>query len=145
MEQDFSAYNRDELTTLLSQINKKIKEKEKEKAIAERKLEKQRKSDAKRAIEEVAKTYGLKLADLVGSIASEPQPTPVDKPKRKYTRKSESSVKKSPKAESTSQVKYQHPQMPELTWDGKGKQPDWMMEAFTEGFELHELEYHENA
>ena len=37
------------------------------------------------------------------------------------------------KAKTVSQPKYRHPENPEMTWTGRGRQPDWIKDALENG------------
>jgi len=37
------------------------------------------------------------------------------------------------KAKTVSPPKYRHPENPEMTWTGRGRQPDWMKDALENG------------
>ena len=71
---------------------------------------------ARVAAESAAKKYGLSLADVLGT----------DKPAK-------AAGKKLP-------PKYRHPENPEITWSGKGRQPGWYREAIEAGKTAGELE-----
>ena len=77
-----------------------------EKAI-ETHQERQRK-EALAAAEAKAKEMGFTLAELVSLTGSK-------------------------KSRSESPPKYRHPENPEITWTGRGRQPEWMKSALAEG------------
>ncbi|WP_299969311.1 H-NS histone family protein [uncultured Roseobacter sp.] len=79
------------------------------KAIA--KLEKQQKTEALKAAKTAASKYGYSLNEL---LESAPDP---------------SRVRKTTKAP----AKYRHPENPEVTWTGRGRQPGWIKEAIQSG------------
>ncbi|MBS1303452.1 H-NS histone family protein [Loktanella sp. SALINAS62] len=68
--------------------------------------QKQRK-EALTAAEAVAREHGFTLAELTGA-----------------------SIKKT---KAVSPPMYRHPENPEQTWTGRGRQPDWMKEAIENG------------
>ena len=37
------------------------------------------------------------------------------------------------KSKAVSPAKYRHPENPEMTWTGRGRQPDWMKDALASG------------
>ncbi len=39
----------------------------------------------------------------------------------------------------TVEVKYRHPENPEMTWSGRGKRPQWVTEALASGKKLEDL------
>lgn len=72
-----------------------------------------RKAEALAAIEAAAKDHGFTLAELTdGAIKTKPAPRP---------------------------AKYRHPENPEMTWSGRGRQPVWVKEALAEGKSLDHL------
>lgn len=68
--------------------------------------DKQRKA-ALAAVEAAARENGYSLAELTGMA-----------PKKSKT---------------VSPPKYRHPENPEMTWTGRGRQPDWMKDALENG------------
>lgn len=79
--------------------------------------EHRRRREAIAAAEAAAKDKGFSLADLTGDL--------------KKTRRS---------ATGKQQVKYRHPENPELTWSGRGRQPAWFREATESGTPREDLE-----
>lgn len=63
--------------------------------------------DALAAVQEKAREMGFSLSELTG--------TPTKK------------------VASVSPPKYRHPEDPEQTWTGRGRQPEWMKDALAEG------------
>jgi DNA-binding protein H-NS len=39
----------------------------------------------------------------------------------------------------TAEAKYRHPENPELTWSGRGKRPQWVVDALASGMTLEDL------
>ena len=70
-----------------------------------------RRKEALIEMQEVARKHGLDLADVV----------------------------KSGKKGSVSAPKYRHPENPELTWAGRGRQPRWVKEALEQGQSLEDM------
>lgn len=70
-----------------------------------------RKAEAKRAVEQAAKEYGFSLDEIVtaGTKGSKGAP------------------------------KYANPADPSQTWTGRGRKPNWVIEALAEGRDLDEL------
>ena len=69
--------------------------------------EDRQKAEARAKVETFARELGYSLAELVGSDA---------KPKR-----------------ATVTPKYRHPENPVLTWSGRGRKPQWFVEALEAG------------
>lgn len=91
----------------------KTLQKDVEKAI--RNYEKIRRAEALAAAEAKAKEMGFTLAELLGDKAS-------------------SSIKRK-----INPPKYRHPENPEITWTGKGRQPAWIKEAIENGQSIDEF------
>lgn len=85
-----------------------------DKAIA--KAEAQKLKDARAALEKVAAEHGVTLEEITGRAASKRQ---VGKPLP---------------------PKYQHPENPNVTWSGRGRQPRWIKEMLKSGNDLAEYE-----
>ena len=81
--------------------------KDTDKAIAN--YEKRKRQEALAAAEAAAKESGFSLAELLGDVKSGKGKSTVNPPK------------------------YRHPENPELTWTGKGRQPAWIKEAVDAG------------
>lgn len=77
--------------------------------------EKRRRQDALDAAEAAAAAAGYSLSDLVGGGKSGKGRSAVNPPK------------------------YRHPENPELTWSGKGRQPAWIKEAISSGRPLDDF------
>lgn len=75
-------------------------------------IEKRKKAEAKKAIEDAAKKHGFSLNEILG--------------KTKTTR-------------SKSVPKYKNPNDPEQTWSGRGRQPTWVKEALAKGKKLQDF------
>jgi DNA-binding protein H-NS len=75
--------------------------------------------DALAAAEAAARELGFSLAELTGA--------PVKKTK------------------SVSAPKYRHPENPEQTWTGRGRQPDWIKDALEKGQSKDEFLIEESA
>lgn len=73
--------------------------------------EERRRKEALIEMQEVARRHGLDLADVV----------------------------KGGKRGSVSAPKYRHPENPELTWAGRGRQPRWVKEALQQGKTLEDM------
>lgn len=69
-------------------------------------FEARQRAEALSAVEARAKEMGFSLSDLVGGTT---------------------------KKKSISPPKYQHPENPDVTWTGKGRQPAWIKEAEAAG------------
>jgi len=82
--------------------------------------EARRRKDARAAIEKVAKEYGVPINELV---VDEKTKTPA-KPKRK---------KKVGAKKATAKPKFANPSDPSQTWTGKGRRPNWYIEAIDAG------------
>lgn len=77
--------------------------------------EKRRRDEARAAAEKAAAEYGVSLADIVGGTRSK-SGTRAARP-----------------------AKYRHPENPELTWSGRGRQPHWIKERLEAGQSLDEF------
>lgn len=82
-----------------------LKQLEKDVAKAIKTFEARRKQEARAAAEAVAREHGFNLADLTGEKGSKTVSAP----------------------------KYQHPENPALTWTGRGRKPNWFVEALENG------------
>lgn len=71
-------------------------------------LEARRKAEARAALEAEAKAHGFALRDLID-------------------------VQPSGKKKAVITPKYRHPENPELTWSGRGRRPQWFIEALAGG------------
>ena len=78
--------------------------------------EQMRREKARAEIERIAMEAGLSVKELVG----------------KSKKKAAGGKKKLP-------PKYRHPENPELTWVGRGKQPDWFKAAIENGTPREDL------
>lgn len=94
MANDLETMDRKQLEKLRSDVDKAIES-----------LEGRRKAEARKAAEEMAKSHGYSLDDLVT--------------KEKPTRKSA--------------PKYRNPEDPRQTWTGRGRQPGWIKDAMADG------------
>lgn len=72
------------------------------------------KAEARTKVEAVAREMGYSLAELVGTD-SNPKRTPVA-------------------------PKYQHPKNPTVTWSGRGRKPQWFVDALVAGTPAGDLE-----
>ncbi|SFQ21509.1 H-NS histone family protein [Tranquillimonas alkanivorans] len=70
--------------------------------------------EARRKAAEVAQEYGISLEELIGNT-----PAKARRPK--------------------SPPKYAHPENPEQTWSGRGRQPAWVKEHIEAGRDIEEL------
>lgn len=72
-----------------------------------------KRAEALAAIEAAAKDHGFTLAELTdGAIKAMPVPKP---------------------------AKYRHPENPDVTWSGRGRQPAWVKEALAAGKSLEQF------
>ena len=76
-------------------------------------FEARRRNQALAAAQDAAKTHGFSLAELMGQLKI---PRPKQPPK------------------------YRHPENPELTWSGMGRQPKWYKEAIDAGVSEESLQ-----
>lgn len=74
--------------------------------------EERRRKEALIEMQEVARRHGLDLSDV---------------------------VKVGKKGASVSAPKYRHPENPELTWAGRGRQPRWIKDALEAGKSLEDM------
>ena len=77
-------------------------------------FEDRQKAEARAKVEVFARDLGYSLAELVGT-ESKPKRTPVA-------------------------PKYRHPENPAITWSGRGRRPQWFVEALTAGKTAGDLE-----
>lgn len=77
------------------------------------KLEKQQRAAAFRAVEDLAKRHGLSKGDLAARYNG---------------------------AHAGERKRYRHPSNPALTWNGRGRRPQWLEEHLAKGGRLEELE-----
>jgi DNA-binding protein H-NS len=75
--------------------------------------EDRQKAEARAKVEALARDLGYSLAELVGI---------------------ETKITRAPAA-----AKYRHPENPALTWSGRGRKPQWFMEALEAGSTLDDL------
>ena len=75
--------------------------------------EDRQKAEARAKVEAVAREMGYSLAELFGTD-SKPKRTPVA-------------------------PKYQHPENPAVTWSGRGRKPQWFVEALAGGKSTEDL------
>ena len=75
-------------------------------------IDARRKADAKRAAEKAAKEYGFSLDEILGA-----------------------STGKTTKGA----AKYANPANPEQTWTGRGRKPNWVIEALDDGKSIEDL------
>ena len=75
--------------------------------LALRDFEKRKKKQALAAVKEAARKFGFDLGELVDAAKS--------------------------KGKSAATPKYAHPDDPEKTWTGRGRQPDWFKEGVAQG------------
>ena len=99
-----------------------------QKAIA-RELDKRPQAKKRAAVEaeleKILKKQGLSLGDVFPELADKPN-KPAAKP-------------------SSSPIKYQHPENPNLSWTGKGPKPKWMREWLAGGGSEEALSVNEDA
>ena len=79
-------------------------------------FEDRQKAEARAKVEAVAREMGYSLAELFGTD-SKPKRTPVA-------------------------PKYQHPENPAVTWSGRGRKPQWFVEALAAGKTAKDLAVH---
>ena len=77
-------------------------------------FEDRQKAEARAKVEALARELGYSLAELVGT---------------------ETKSSRAPAA-----AKYRHPEIPALTWSGRGRKPQWFVEALEAGRTASELE-----
>ena len=77
-------------------------------------FEDRQKAEARAKVEAVARDLGYSLAELVGT---------------------DSKTKRAPVA-----PKYQHPENPAVTWSGRGRKPQWFVDALAAGTTAGDLE-----
>ncbi len=88
-------------------------------------VEDKRKKEALAAVQKTAKEFGYSnLSDIVGGMSEN----------RKPQKKRKSGTTK------TSTPKYANPQNPSQTWTGKGRKPNWFIEATSRGVAASEME-----
>ncbi|MHA6344983.1 H-NS histone family protein [Roseivivax sp. CAU 1761] len=74
-------------------------------------IDTRRRAEAKRAAEVAAKEYGFSLDDLIGSDGKAGKGIP----------------------------RYRNPAAPDQTWTGRGRKPNWVIEALDNGKSLDDL------
>lgn len=74
--------------------------------------DKRKRQEAMAAAEAAAREYGLSLADLTSAPG---------------------------KARTVHPPRYRHPENPEMTWSGRGRQPRWIKDALNEGRSMDEF------
>lgn len=94
------------------ELKKLIREAEK----ALKTIETRRLTQAKKAAESAAKEYGFSLDELLGGAPAK--------------------GKKATKGV----AQYQNPENPEQTWTGKGRKPNWVIEALASGKTMEDLQ-----
>lgn len=92
-----------------------LEEHRKELETAMKAIEKAQRADAKKAINQVAKDYGYTVEELFNTS------------RRKGLRSAPS-------------PKYRNPENPEQTWTGRGRRPQWFVDAIDKGLDLRNLE-----
>lgn len=90
-----------------------LKKMQKDVAKAISTFEDRQKAEARAKVEALARDLGYSLAELVGSET------------------------KSPRAPAA--AKYRHPENPALTWSGRGRKPQWFVDALSAGKTASEL------
>jgi len=90
-----------------------LKKMQKDVAKAISTVEDRQKAEARAKVEALARELGYSLAELVGS----------------ETKSSRASVA----------AKYRHPENPAVTWSGRGRKPQWFVEALAAGKTAGEL------
>jgi len=73
------------------------------------------------SIEAISKATGVPYERILETLAPE-------KPRRTRVKRDEEERK-------PESVKYRHPDHPELTWSGRGREPKWLEEAREEGYD----------
>ncbi len=91
-----------------------LKKMQKDVAKAISTFEDRQKAEARTKVEAVAREMGYSLAELVGA---------------------DSKAKRAPVA-----PKYQHPENPAVTWSGRGRKPQWFVDALAAGTPAGDLE-----
>lgn len=92
---------------------KELKQLQKEVAKSISSFEDRKKVEARAALEEAAREMGFSLNQLVDS---------------------EGKTKRAPSA-----AKYRHPENSDLTWSGRGRKPQWFVEALKDGKTAEDL------
>ena len=91
-----------------------LKAHQKEVEAAVRDFAKKNRAEALKAAREAVKPYGVTLEEVMGGKAAKATGT-----------------KGAPK--------YAHPENPEMTWTGRGRQPNWVKEALASGKALEDM------
>lgn len=92
---------------LAARLLSELKKMQKDVAKAISTFEDRQKAEARAKVEALARDLGYSLAELVGTET------------------------KSSRAPAT--AKYRHPKTPSLTWSGRGRKPQWVVEALEAG------------
>lgn len=100
MAMDLNSMSKDELEKLRADIDKALGS-----------LEQRRKTEARKAAEDVARKHGFSLDDLLGRE----------------------------KASKGSPAKYRNPANPRQSWSGRGRQPGWIKEGLASGKSLDDF------
>ncbi|MFD1914208.1 H-NS family nucleoid-associated regulatory protein [Halodurantibacterium flavum] len=91
---------------------KELKQLQKDVATAIQTFEERQKQETLQELEAIAKKRGFSLSELTAAIGKRRKPVA---------------------------PKYAHPDNPELTWTGRGRQPRWVSEALAGGRKLDEF------
>jgi len=113
MSVDLKAMSRRELTKLQTDVEKALE------AVKARELRL-----ARKAAETAVNKFGFSLDDISLPAQNVKKPGP----------------KKKAAAKSPSKPKYHHPENPDQTWTGKGRQPQWFKDAMAAGIDPGKLE-----
>lgn len=80
-------------------------------------------TDAIRAsVESIAKATGVPIDRVLETLVTE-------KPRRTRVKRDDESEKR------PERIKYRHPDNPELTWSGRGREPKWLEQARDDGYD----------
>lgn len=99
---DLSTLSLEELKSLQRKVTKAIDE-----------FSARRIAEARRQIEEVAASHGLKLSEILGHVDNQKRPP--------------------------APPKYQHPTESDTTWSGRGRKPSWIVEGLAAGKSLDDF------
>jgi DNA-binding protein H-NS len=92
----------------LDELNlSELKSLEKRVAVTILNFENKKRDDALKAAKQIAQEHGFKLEDLMSNSVKIPK--------------------------TKAEPKYQHPENEELTWNGKGRKPNWFIEFIQSG------------
>lgn len=115
-EEDLNMANYEEIKKSLDQLSKDELEKlQKDVQRAHKSVDERTRREARQRAEEAVKEFGYNLNDLVDGGSSKGGKRPANPPK------------------------YRHPENPEKTWTGRGRQPAWVKQHVEDGGDLEDL------